>query len=51
MIRSPRLMVRTPGFHPGNMGSTPVGITNDHHKEVGPRPVVGCTWSNAKSPV
>ena len=29
LTRSRRLTVRTPGFHPGNRGSIPLGITNE----------------------
>ena len=36
VLRSLRLGVRTPGFHPGNRGSIPLGTAKARsHKEVG----------------
>ncbi len=34
-IRPHRLMVRTPGFHPGNPGSIPGGVTTKPPTKVG----------------
>jgi hypothetical protein len=31
-LRLHRLMVRTPGFHPGNRGSIPLGAANKRHQ-------------------
>ena len=31
-IRPLRLMVRTPGFHPDNRGSIPLGVTKKEHE-------------------